>query len=68
MSYPRTQWVIAITQGRRTRYYYGEKLGALVMERVKPNGSFVARKLTSGKPKRGVRSGTRDAYILAEGK
>lgn len=40
MAYPKKQYVLGVTEGHRTRYYYGEKLGALIKAHVKVGQEF----------------------------
>jgi hypothetical protein len=40
MAIPRKQYVLARTRGRRTHYFYGTKLGALVVQHVKVGDEF----------------------------
>ena len=56
MSYPRHQYVLAVTRGRRTRWFYGEKLGELLKARVKVGDGFEYAKLTTGPWRVGTRT------------
>ena len=56
MKYPRNQYVLAVTRGSRTRWFYGEKLGELLKARVKVGDAFEYAKLTTGTWRRGIRT------------
>ena len=55
MTYPRKQYVLARTRGRKTHFFYGPKLGKLISDHIRVGDSFqYAEQFT-----RNWRSGTR---------
>ena len=63
MIYPKKQYLLARTRGRRTDYFYGTKLGELITQRVKIGDEFFATTLTRGDWAKGTRTGkNRYAY------
>jgi hypothetical protein len=57
VGYPRHQKVLCITRGRRTRFFYGPKLGELVTTHVKIGDDFGYATLTTSKWRVGKRTG-----------
>jgi hypothetical protein len=56
VGYPRHQKVLCIVRGRRTRFFYGPKLGELVTTHLKVGDSFGYATLTTSKWRAGKRT------------
>lgn len=56
MGYPRHQKVLCVTRGRRTRFFYGPKLGDLLKAHVKIGEDFGYATLTTSKWRVGNRT------------
>jgi hypothetical protein len=59
VGYPRHQYVLCVVRGRRTRFFYGSKLGELVTAHVKVGDDFGYATLTTSKWRVGERSTTK---------
>jgi hypothetical protein len=45
---PRRQFCLMVTRGRRTNYYWGERLKDLILHRLKPGDKFSYTKYVRG--------------------
>lgn len=57
MSYPNYQYVLARTSGSRVDYFYGPKIGELVMANIKVGDDFAYAKIKTGPWRAGTRTG-----------